>query len=352
MMKFGIFGFFIVICCVGCSGSLFPLNTEDSAAKLMLKSVGLGDLKKVKLLLEIDKKLALISDSGQSLLWGLLRATRLKNKVEEAKLKDYAKIIKLLGENAAWSWIMKKGDIMMPLDYSLENCYPIIDRQLLKFEPKPMYYTPKTKKQKEEIAKFAGTCAEGAALFLTEYMLKMLSVPEEKLGKTFYEYSFYSLVKDSKGRLLTWVLRDNRKSLQDKNFSVKLLAGGTFICSASFKLSSPKEGGLGVYISLLETAISERQSGFGGIMIQALLKTFAKLDTKAIVSLLAHPMGFDERQSALFRPRLIHYYKTFGFSPMQYAPDILVMTILNGKILPTYEMDHGKPFLEVAVNFF
>src|SRR3989339_1504208 len=92
----------------GCSNYAFSVY-EMTPQEAFYKAVESADVEMVQKMIEIDPLLKTSLYKGNPMIWGVLQATRLKNKVVQPALKKYAKIIKLLGKSAACLKIKKVG---------------------------------------------------------------------------------------------------------------------------------------------------------------------------------------------------------------------------------------------------
>src|SRR3989339_377436 len=93
----GLFGYY---------GSTCPLNIT-SPQEAFYKAVESADVVTVQEMMKTDRKIATSLYQGKPMLWGLVRATRLKNQVSESMLKKYARIINMVGKDAAALKIIK-----------------------------------------------------------------------------------------------------------------------------------------------------------------------------------------------------------------------------------------------------
>ncbi|HBL98197.1 TPA: hypothetical protein DDZ86_00970 [Candidatus Dependentiae bacterium] len=334
-----IYRIFFRLCAVGflfIGTSVFPSNNDDQI-KLMYKVVEAGDVEMVQKMVEVDPSLKTNFYENKPFLWPLLRATRLKNKVEESKLKDYAKIIGLLGKDAAALNIMKeKGcgvETFMPLDYSLRRCFPLIDKELLKFKPFPPGYVPKTEEDKKSLKKFAELFVGELSSFFVEQLSAMNSFFKENENAGPQEVCFIGSVKDGEGRLFSGVLKVVRGAKCKQRFCFKLYTQNKPHGEISFVIQRLNESSPTADIGSLEVVKDERHNGMGGMLLDSLISALCTLEKNWSVSLLAYPLTYNNvKTEQMFLPLLIAFYKMRGFIPSKNSVHNLTLTIVDGKV--------------------
>lgn len=331
-------------CSYACSSNV-KINRE-----IFYGAVVTGDAPVVKNLLKIDASLATAYYAGKPMLWHLLRETRLKKKVGDLELKDYARIIALMGKNAAELQVSKVvGRDESLLSYSLRRCYPQMDKALIKFEPKPEGYTPKNKKKGG-----LNKVTESVVQELSSFFIKQINAvdyyfsnkgdkkpadvvfPELNSGGN----SVVTVLKDIEGRTLSGRLEiELRSNSAVDEFYFKLFSQNQELSDIRFIIQRLSFG-VDVFVEHLETVEGERQNGFGGMLLDALIKACSTLGKRVSISLYAYPIGCkNDVLAKMFLPILIHFYKQHFFMPGKYSASNLRLTIVDGKVLSGYEVE-------------
>ncbi len=324
----------------------FNVHSSNQTVELetFYTAVECADVETVEKMLMINPKLKTVFYKDKSPLYPLLRATRLKNKVQKIKLKKYAKIITLFGADTA-AMVVRKGKEwcgkkVTPLLYSQQRCYPIIDKELINFEPKPQTYKPKTKEESLLRNAKSTLLAEDVALFLTKKILQMDFAFKNKGVVLSQEAVFTSDLKDLKGRSLSGVFVGQIAPEGGiEEFHFKLYAQNVFLAEIIANVNWIKNESMDVFIVELKVSEGERQNGVGRLLLKSLIKACAQLEKLVFIELYAVPIGFDsidERKK--FSPLLVHFYKMQGFVPDKYSECTLKLTIENGSVVPGYKL--------------
>ncbi|HBL98198.1 TPA: hypothetical protein DDZ86_00975 [Candidatus Dependentiae bacterium] len=316
------------------------LNSGVKEVKLLFEAVEKADVLTVQKLLKFKPSLADCRYNSSPILWGLLQATRLENKVEKAKREDYAKIVGLLGKSATQFILhispLHKKVRMLPSTYSLLRCYSEIDKALSVYQEKPKDYTPQTEGKKESIEKMVSLSNDVVVPFLKKTIEQALIFFDKELKKrAFAEIVFDSGIKDAKNRPLFWTL-GARKLITTTVFFLELHTEETLLCRMDFNVlkSGPA---LRVYIAGLKSPQSERQNGYARLVLGAVIKAFAQVDKKVYVWLVAEPQYEDEHVKKMYLPRLIGLYKSLGFRVKNLTTGELFLWLVDGKVQEAWE---------------
>ncbi|HBL98196.1 TPA: hypothetical protein DDZ86_00965 [Candidatus Dependentiae bacterium] len=324
----------------GCSNYAFSVY-EMTPQEAFYKAVESADVEMVQKMIEIDPLLKTSLYKGNPMIWGVLQATRLKNKVVQPALKKYAKIIKLLGKSAACLKIKKvDSEPFLPLDYSLRRCYSQIDKALIKFEQKPSSYVTKTAEEFVLQNKVADKLVEELEFFLVNKIIAMdVSLRNSKFETT-AEADFITNLKDVKGRALSGKFTGNI-SVEGgiEQFSLSLYTSTIFLAKIEVEVNWQVGENMDVLVSALKVSKEERQNGFGGMMLDAVIKAICQLEKSAKLELYAAPSDVDKCDENLFFSRLVSFYKKHKFVPNKWDANDLKLTIEEGKVLPAYKIE-------------